>query len=144
MRHLAVLFILGAAACSSGLLEASTAPPSGLPVSVTSSFVPGVVPASGTITGKGDSVVAVFSWPAVCNRTMSSDAGIATNGNLVITVLLSSQGVQNCSPLNGMTSYRAAVHAVPAGVINASAHIRLVTNGANSDSTIVAATLGLP
>ena len=144
MRHLAVLLIVGAGACSSGLLEASMAPPSGLQMNLTSSFVPGIVPASGTITGKGDSVVAVFTWPAVCNRTTTSDAGIATNGSLVITVLLTSQGVQNCLPLNGMTQYRAAVHGVPAGAVNASAHIRLVTNGANSDSSIVATTVSLP
>ena len=143
MRPLAVLFILGAAACSGGLFEASTAPPSGLPVAVTSSFIPGVVPASGTITGKGDSVVALFSWPVVCGRSLSSDAGL-TSGGLVITVLLTSQGVQNCLPLNGMTMYRAVVHGVPAGTINASAHIRLLTNGANSDSSIVSTTLTLP
>jgi hypothetical protein len=143
MRPLAALLIIGAAACSSGLLEASTTPPNGLPVSVTTSFVPGIVPASGSITGKGDSVVALVSWPAVCNRTVSADAG-TTDAGLVITILLTSQGVQNCSPLNGMTLYRASVHGVPAGTINASAHIRLLTNGANSDSSIVATTLRLP
>jgi hypothetical protein len=143
MRPLAVLFMLGAAACSGGLLEASTDAPSGLPVSVTSTFVPGIVPASGTITGKGDSVVALVSWPAVCNRTLSSDAGIASSG-LVITILLTSQGIQSCAPLNGMTQYRAVVHGVPAGTIAASAHIRLVTNGANSDSSIVSTSVKLP
>jgi len=143
MRPLAVLFILGAAACSSGLLETSTAPPSGLPVAVTTTFVPGIVAASGTITGKGDSVVALVSWPAVCNRDLSSDAGI-TSGGLAITILLTAQGIQTCTPLNGMTMYRAVVHGVPAGTINASAHIRLVTNGANSDSSVVTTTVILP
>jgi len=143
MRPIAVLCILGAAACSGGLLEASSAPPSGLPVSVTTSFVPGIVPATGTITGKGDSVVAVVSWPATCNRTLSAEAG-NTAGGLVITVLLTAQGVQSCLPLNGMTQYRAAVHGVPAGTFTASAHVRLLTNGANSDSSIVSATVKLP
>jgi hypothetical protein len=143
MRHLAVLFILGAAACSSGLLDASTEPPSGLPVSLSTTFTPGIVPATGSITGKGDSVVALVSWPAVCGRTTSAEAGTTSNG-LVITILLTAQGVQNCAPLNGMTLYRASVHGVPSGVINASAHIRLLTNGANSDSSIVTKTLSLP
>jgi len=144
MRRLGVLLMVGAAAaCSGGLLEASTAAPSGLPVSVTTSFVPGIVPAAGTITGKGDSVVAVVSWQAVCNRTQSADAGM-TDGGLVITILLTAQGVQNCLPLNGMTQYRAAVHGVPAGTFVASAHVRLLTNGANSDSSIVTTTVKLP
>lgn len=143
MRPIAVLCILGAAACSGGLLETSTQPPSGLPVSVTTNFVPGIVPATGTITGKGDSVVALVSWPATCNRTLSAEAG-NTGGGLVITVLLTAQGVQNCLPLNGMTQYRAAVHGVPAGTFTASAHVRLLTNGANSDSSIVSTTLKLP
>jgi len=143
MRPIAVLCILGAAACSGGLLEASTQPPSGLPVSVTTSFVPGIVPATGTITGKGDSVVALVSWPATCNRTLSADAG-NTGGGLVITVLLTAQGVQNCLPLNGMTQYRAVVHGISTGTFTASAHVRLLTNGANSDSSIVSATVKLP
>jgi len=143
MRHLAILFAVGAAACSGGLLEASTAAPSGLPVSFTTTFVPGVSPAAGTITGKGDSVVALVTWPAVCNRTTSAEAG-TTSGGLVITILLTSQGVQNCSPLNGMTLYRASVHGVSAGTMTASAHVRLVTNGANIDSTIVSSTVKLP
>jgi hypothetical protein len=143
MRPIAVLAILGAAACSGGLLEASTAPPSGLPVTITSSFIPGIVPASGTITGKGDSVVALVTWPAVCGRSLSADAG--TNaGGLVTTILLASQGVQNCQPLNGMTRYRASVHGVPAGTLSASAHIRLLTNGANLDSNVVTSTVTLP
>lgn len=143
MRRLGVLFIVGAAACSSGLLEASTEAPSGLPISVTTTFIPGVVPATGTITGKGDSVVAVMTWPATCNRTQTADAGM-TDGGLVITILLTAQGVQNCSPLNGMTQYRAAVHGVAAGTFVASGHVRLLTNGANSDSSIVSATVKLP
>ena len=143
MRRLGVLCVLGAAACSSWLLEASTEAPSGLPISVTTSFVPGIVPATGTITGKGDSVVAIVSWPATCNRTQTADAGM-TDGGLVITILLTAQGVQNCLPLNGMTQYRAAVHGVAAGTFVASAHVRLLTNGANSDSSIVSATVKLP
>jgi hypothetical protein len=143
MRRFGVVCALGAAACSGGLLEASTAPPSGLPVSVTTTFVPGIVPAAGTITGKGDSVIAVVTWPATCNRTQTADAGMSAGG-LVITILLTAQGVQNCLPLNGMTQYRAAVHGVPAGTFIASAHVRLLTNGANSDSSIVSATVKLP
>ena len=143
MRRLGVVLILGAAACSGGLLEASTAPPSGLPVTVTTTFAPGIVPATGTITGKGDSVVALVSWPATCNRTQSAEAGMTTGG-LVITILLTAQGVQNCAPLNGMTLYRAAVHGVGAGTFVASAHVRLLTNGANSDSTVAQASVTLP
>ena len=143
MRPLGVLLVLGSAACSGGLFEASTAPPSGLPVSVTTSLVPGIVPATGTITGAGDSVVALVSWPATCNRTQTADAGM-TAGGLVITVLLTAHGVQNCLPVNGMTLYRASVHGVAAGTFVASAHVRLLTNGANLDSSIVSTTVKLP
>jgi hypothetical protein len=143
MRHFAVLLIVGAAACSSGLLEESSNPPSGLPVTVSTTFTPGILPATGSITGKGDSVVALISWPAVCGRTVSADAGTTSSG-LAITVLLSADGVQSCTPLNGMTLYRAVVHGVSAGTTRASAHLRLVTNGANVDSTIVTSTVSLP
>jgi hypothetical protein len=144
MRHRAVLLILGAAACSGGLLETSSTPPAGLPVSLTSTFTPGIVAASGSMTGKGDSVVALISWPAVCGRTISADAGTDPTGALTVTVLLTATGIQSCAPLNGMTTYRAAVHGVPVGTFNASGHIRLVTNGAVSDSSIVSTTLKLP
>ena len=143
MRHLAVLLIVGAAACSAGLLEEKSTPPSGLPVSVSSTFSPGIVPATGSITGKGDSVVALVSWPAVCNRTLSSAAGTTTAG-LAITILLTADGVQNCTPLNGMTQYRAVVHGLSAGSISTTAHLRLVTNGANLDSIIVSKAVTLP
>ena len=143
MRHLAVLSIVLLAACSGGLLETSSAPPTGLPVSITSSFSAGIVPTSGTLTGKGDSVVALVLRPATCGRELSAEAG-STNAGLVITILLTSQGVQSCAPLNGMTLYRAVVHGVAAGTRDVSAHVRLVSNGANSDTTVVQTTLTLP
>jgi hypothetical protein len=137
------LLILGLAGCSAGLLEAVTEPPSGLPVTLTTTFTPGIVPTSGSIAGAADSVVAVISTPATCGRTVSADAGDMAAG-LVVTVTLSMSGVQNCAPLNGMSVYHAIVHGVAAGAHNVSAHLRFVTNGAVSDTTVAQATITLP
>jgi len=135
--------VAGVVACSSGLLNELTGAPTGYPVLLSTSFTPGIVATSGTITGKGDSVVALVSRPAVCGRTQAADAGL-TAGELVITITLTSQGVQNCLPLNGMTTYRAVVHGVSAGLVTASAHVRMISNGANSDTTVVQSTFTLP
>jgi hypothetical protein len=143
MRYRALGLTLGLAACSGGLLKAVTEPPSGLSVSVSSTFVPGIVPTSGSIFGKGDSVVAIISRPAVCGKTLSADAGTVDAG-LVVTVVLTSEGVQSCAPLNGMTTYRAVVHGVPSGSYDASAHVRLAGLGGNSDTTVARATIPLP
>jgi hypothetical protein len=143
LRTRAALLMVGLAGCSAGLLEAVTNPPTGLPVTLTTTFTPGIVPTSGSIAGAADSVVAIVSSPATCGRTLSADAGETVAG-LLITITLSMSGVQNCAPLNGMTSYHAVVHGVPAGSHNVSAHLRLVTNGAVSDTTVAQATITLP
>ncbi len=135
--------VAGVAACSSGLLNELTTSPTGYPVLLSTTFTPGVVATSGAITGKGDSVVALVTRPAVCGRTQSADAGLAA-GELVITITLTAQGVQNCLPLNGMTTYRAVVHGVSGGLVTASAHVRISSNGANSDTTVVQSTFTLP
>jgi len=132
------------AGCSSGLLEQSTSPPTGLFVNIDPTFSAGIVPTAGTIFGKGDSVVATVTRPATCGKTLSAEAGLTPVGALVMTVVLTSEGVQNCSPLNGMTTYRMAVRGLPAGARDVSAHVRLVSNGSNSDTTVVQKTVVLP
>lgn len=143
MRYRGLALTLGLAGCSSGLLAALTEAPSGLAVTLTSSFAPGIVPTSGSIEGKGDSVVAIVSRPATCGKTVSADAG-TTDGGLVVTVIFTSEGVQSCAPLNGMTTYRAVVHSVPTGAYDASAHVRFAGIGGNSDTTVARATVRLP
>ena len=135
--------VAGVAACSSGLLNELSTSPTGIPVLLSTTFSPGIVATSGTITGKGDSVVALVTRPAVCGRTQGADAGIA-GGELVITITLTSQGVQNCVPLNGMTTYRAVVHGISGGLVTASAHLRLISNGANSDTVVAQSSFTLP
>jgi hypothetical protein len=143
MRSYFTILMLGLAGCSSGLLEASTQPPSGLDVAVTTSFSAGIVPTSGSVTGKGDSLVAIVSRPATCGRTLSADAG-TRDTELVVTIILKADAVQSCSPLNGMTTYRAAVHGLSAGAREASVHVRLETLGVNSDTLVAHAAIALP
>jgi hypothetical protein len=135
--------MLGLAGCSAGLLESVTEPPSGLVVNVTTTFSSGIVPTTGSIIGAGDSVVALVSRPATCGKTLTADAG-ATNGSLVITIVLTSEGVQTCLPVNGMTTYRAVVRGLPAGAYDASAHVRFAGLGGNADTTVARATVVLP
>ena len=143
MRSYLTGVMLGLAGCSSGLLEASTQPPTGIDVALTTSFSAGIVPTSGSVTGKGDSLVAIVSRPATCGRTLSADAG--TKGTeLVVTIVLKADAVQSCSPLNGMTTYRAAVHGLSTGTRDASVHVRLQTLGVNSDTSVARATITLP
>jgi len=74
---------------------------------------------------------------------LSADAG--TQGTeLIVTIVLTADAVQSCSPLNGMTTYRAAVHGLAAGTHDASVHVRLQTLGVNSDTTVAHATITLP
>lgn len=143
MRYRGLALTMGLAGCSSGLLASLAEAPSGMAVTVTTSFVPGIVPTTGSIDGKGDSVVAIVSRPATCGKTLSADAG-TTEGALVVTVVLTAEGVQNCAPLNGMTTYRAVVHRVPTGAYDASAHVRFAGIGGNSDTTVARATVTLP
>jgi len=143
MHRCIVLTMLALAACSSGLLDASTQRQLAFPVVVTTSFVPGIVPTSGSVAGKGDSVVGIVSRPATCGRTLRAEAG--TNGaEIVITIILTADVVQSCSPLNGMTTYRAAVHGLSSGTRDASVHVRLETLGTNSDTSVARATISLP
>jgi hypothetical protein len=135
--------MLGLAGCSSGLLEESTEPPTGIDVALTTSFSAGIVPTSGSVLGKGDSVVAIVSRPATCGRTLSAEAG--TRGTeLIVTIILKADAVQSCSPLNGMTTYRAALHGLSAGTRDASVHVRLETLGTNADTTVAQTTIALP
>ena len=144
MRYRALVVLVGLVGCSSGLLEATSQPPSGLPVTVTSNVASSVVsPTTGTITGKGDSIVAVVTRPSTCGRSVSALAGEAGT-SVVITILLTAQGVQNCDPVPGMTTYRAVATRVSGGLHDASVRIRLVTNGAVSDTTIVRTNIVLP
>lgn len=143
MRSYLTSVMLGLAGCSSGLLEASTQPPTGFDVAVTTSFAVGIVPTSGSVTGKGDSLVAIVSRPATCGRTLSADAG-TRDTELIVTIILKADAVQSCSPLNGMTTYRAAVHGLSAGTRDASVHVRLETLGTNLDTLVAHATIALP
>jgi hypothetical protein len=143
MRLGAILTLLVLAGCSSGLLDATTEPPSGIPVVVTTSFSPGIVATSGSVIGKGDSIVATVTRPATCGSALSADAGTA-GAELVVTIVLSADAVQSCSALNGMTTYRATVHGLPAGTRDASVHVRLETLGSRSDTTVAHATVALP
>jgi hypothetical protein len=143
MRQCLTIVVLALAGCSSGLLEASTEPPTGVPVTVTTSFAAGILPTSGSVTGKADSVVAIVSRPATCGKTLSADAG-TRGAELVVTIVLTADAVQSCSPLNGMMTYRAAVHGLPAGTRDASIHVRLQTLGTNSDTSVAHATITLP
>jgi hypothetical protein len=87
MRQYLTIVILGLAGCSSGLLEASTEPPTGIDVALTTSFSAGIVPTTGSVVGKGDSLVAIVTRPATCGRTLSADAG--TKGTeLIVTIIL--------------------------------------------------------
>ena len=49
MRKCLTILMLGLAGCSSGLLEASTEPPTGIDVALTTSFSAGTVPTSGSV-----------------------------------------------------------------------------------------------
>jgi hypothetical protein len=69
MRRWLTIVVLGVAGCSDGLLEASTQPPTGVDVAITTSFSPGIRPTSGSVAGKGDTLVAIVSRPATCGRT---------------------------------------------------------------------------
>jgi len=74
---------------------------------------------------------------------LTADAG--TKGDeLVVTVVLTADAVQSCAPLNGMTTYRAAVHGLAAGTRTASVHVRLETLGARLDTLVARATITLP
>jgi len=146
MRHRGLILLIGVAVagCSSGLLEQSTSPPTGLFVNIDPTFSAGIVPTTGAIFGKGDSVVATVTRPATCGKTLSGEAGLTPVGALVMTVVLTAEGIENCTPLNGMTTYRLSVHSLPAGARDVSVHVRLVNNGANSDTTVVQKTVVLP
>jgi hypothetical protein len=143
MQRLAPITLLALAGCSAGLLEATTEPPSGIPVAITTSFTVGITPTSGSVTGKGDSVVAIVTRPATCGRTLSAEAG-TLKSELVVTIVLSSDAVQSCAPLNGMTTYRAAIHGLTAGTREASVHVRLETLGNKADTSVAHATVTLP
>ena len=143
MHRIATIALLALAGCSSGLLEELTEPPTGIPVVVTTSFAAGITATSGSLTGKGDSVIAIVTRPATCGRTLSADAGTA-NSELIVTIVLSSDAVQSCAPLNGMTTYRAAVHGLAPGTREASVHVRLETLGTRSDTSVARATIALP
>jgi hypothetical protein len=138
-----MITMLALGGCSSGLLEASTEPPSGIPVAVTTSFSVGITATNGSIAGKGDSLIAIVTRPATCGRTLKGDAG-TVGSELVVTIVLSADAPQACLPLNGMTTYRAAVHGLAAGTREASVHVRLETLGTRSDTSIARATITLP
>jgi hypothetical protein len=141
MRRRAVLLLLGLGACSGSLVD--NGDNVALPVAVTTTFSEGATAIGASISGAGDSVVAVITQPATCGKTL--DASASANGKtLLISVALSASVPQSCSPLFGTTTYRVAAHSVRAGTYNASALYRLVFAGNITDTTMARATITLP
>jgi hypothetical protein len=90
--------MLGLAGCSSGLLEASTQPPTGLDVAVTTSFSAGIVPTSGSVTGKGDSLCPHGLPQAIHLGQPSRDEGrTGTKTQSSSQIILKADAVQSCS-----------------------------------------------
>ena len=143
MRRRAVLLLFVLGACSGSVVETPDPSTGGLPIAVTTTFTEGSTATSASITGAGDSVVAVVTQPATCGKTLDASAN-ATGKTLVIMVALSASSPQSCSPLFGTTTYRVAAHSVRAGTYNASALYRLVFAGNITDTTLARATITLP
>lgn len=106
-----------------------------LPVTITSTTTTPPIAPIASITGAGDSVVAVIVAPATCGRTLSASAGLSQQ-TVAVAVTLTASGVQACEPIFGSTTYRAVAHGVPAGTRDAEAILRTVFNGAASDSVV--------
>jgi hypothetical protein len=141
MRRRAVLLLLGLGACSGSLVD--NADNGAFPVAVTTTFSAGATAISASISGAGDSVVAVVTQAATCGKTLDASAS-ASGKILVVTVALSASVPQSCSPLFGTTTYRVAAHGVRAGTYDASALYRLIFAGNNTDTTMARATISLP
>lgn len=131
-RSLCATLLVPAAACSSSL----TAPPSGLPVALSSVETPVVqLP---PITSAGDSVVAVVDpvggWP--CGSGPTATAGLRGE-ELLVTV---TRHPKDC-PLGVLIAQqpplRIVVHDVPAGTGSAKVVLRLVT-GDNATYSVLA------
>ncbi|HEY4219090.1 MAG TPA: hypothetical protein VGM67_18235 [Gemmatimonadaceae bacterium] len=131
---LTIAAISVAAACSSS--STSTEPVDALAVSVTSTTVSPPIAFGASISGAGDSVVAVITERATCERTVGAIAELTATHDIVVTVSITSVSEPLCDPINGSTTYRAVAYGVPAGTHNATAVLRTSYNGVASDSVV--------
>lgn len=131
-RSVCVILLITAAACSTSL----TAPPSGLPVALTSVETPGAqLP---PIISAGDSVVAVVipkgGWS--CGSGPTAVAGLRGE-DLVVTV---TRHPADCRP-GVLVAYqpplKLVVHHVPSGTVSAKVVLRLVS-GNDATYTVLA------
>ncbi len=139
-RSIGPTLLLALAACSASL----TAPPNGLPVTLTSVSFQSVQVAS--ITSADDSVTAMVPAAgfAACGGPMTADAGLRA-GALIMTLTQTQRGP--CPP--GVTGVlqlpvEIVVHDVPSGARAARVVLRLVTGDNATYSTLASGTIRLP
>lgn len=131
------MLLVALAACSGSL----TAPPSGLPVTLTSVSFQSVQVAS--ITSADDSVTAVVPPPgsAACGGPMTAEAGLRA-GALIMTL---TQVVRSgpCPPVTAVVPLplKLVVHDVPSGTRSATVVLRLVNGDNATYSTLAAGTI---
>lgn len=136
-RPIGPMLLVALVACSASL----TAPPSGLPVTLTSVSFEDVQVAS--ITSADDSVTAIVP-PAgfgVCGGRMTADAGLRA-GALIMTLTQTQRGT--CPP--GVTGVlqlpvQLVVHDVPSGTSSAKVVLRVVSGHNATYSTLASGTI---
>ena len=130
--------LLAVAACSS-----LTAPPSGLPVTLSLVDVPGAqVP---SITGAGDSVTAIVletDGPA-CGAVPTPAAGLRAD-ELVVT-LTQQDDTRPCGAgLRALAPFKVVVRSVPSGTRSATVVLRLISGDNATYSRLASGTITLP
>lgn len=136
-RSIGPTLLVALAACSASL----TAPPSGLPVTLTSLSFQSVQVAS--ITSADDSVTAMVPPPgfAGCGGPITADAGLRA-GELIMTL---TQLVRSgpCPPVTAVVPLplELIVHDVPSGTRAARVVLRLVTGDNATYSTLASGTI---
>ena len=138
-RLICCAMVLAGAACSNGL----TAPPSGLPVALSTDTTADVLASS--IIGAGDSVTAVVlsSRVSACDQPPTVAAGLRDD-DLVVT-LSETFNNQPC-PRNLFANppVRIVVHDVPSGTRTARVVLRLVRGGQATYTDLASGSITLP
>lgn len=136
-RSIGPTVLLALAACSASL----TAPPDGLPVTLTSLSFQSVQVAS--ITSADDSVTAVVPPPAFagCGGAITADAGLRSGALIMTLTQLVRSGP--CPPVTAVVPLplELIVHDVPSGTRAARVVLRLVTGDKATYSTLASGTI---
>lgn len=135
------LMLVSAAACSSSV----TAPPSGLPATLSAIQPVNGAPSSPTLTAADDSVTAVFvSLANACSLSPTAAAGLS-GATLVMTVTSVEKhpGVP-CPALVALTVYSMTVRDVPRGTRTAKVVWRSVSGVSAENSVLITSTISLP